>query len=192
MELYSVGDVVVALGVSSTTVRNWTEQEEFQPYFSSRAKRTAEFNNAKQREYTQDDLYVLNTIRTQKKHRNTWDDVAEMLEDGFRDEELPESAALVLPETRSEAFHLISVARAQIESLQQRVEDLEVQLEQERQKLIEEQEGRRQDIERLSVHVVKEDMKDLYKSIGRLEHMLEQAGIDPITGKKTSDADRDE
>lgn len=184
MESYSVGDVVVALGVSSTTVRNWTEQAEFQPYFSSRAKRTDEFENAKQREYTQEDLYVLNTIRTQKTHRNTWDDIASMLEDGFRDKDLPEASMLVLPETRVEAFQLISVARAQIESLQQRIEELEGQLDDEKKALAAEREARMQDIERLSVKIVREDMKDLYKAIGRLEHMLEQAGIDPETGKQ--------
>jgi len=184
MDIYSVGDLVVALGVSSTTVRNWTEQKEFQPYFSSRAKRTDEFESAKQREYTQEDLYVLNTIRTRKTHRNSWDDVASMLEDGYRDRDLPEAAALVLPETKAESFHLISVARAQIESLQKRVEELEGELEDKSTQLQKERENRMRDIERLSVQVVKEDMKDLFRTIGRLEFMLEQAGIDPETGKK--------
>ena len=187
METYSVGDLIVALGVSSTTVRNWTEQEEFQPYFSSRAKRVNEFENAKQREYTENDLYVLNTIRTKKTHRNSWDDVASMLEDGYRDRDLPEAAALVLPETKAESFHLISVARAQIENLQQQVEGLQGELEETKAQLEKERQARMDDIERLSVKVVKEDMKDLFKMIGRLEHMLEQAGIDPETGKPIED-----
>lgn len=183
MDIFSVGDLVVALGVSSTTIRNWTEQTEFEQYLSSRAKRVNEFANAKQREYTQEDLYVLNTIRTQKTHRNTWEDVASMLEDGYRNRDLPEASALVLPETKAESFHLISVARAQIQSLQQRVEELEDELEDSRIQLEKEREARMHDIERLSVQVVKEDMKDLFKTIGRLEHMLEQAGINPETGK---------
>ena len=187
MDTFSIGDVVVALGVSSTTVRNWTEQEEFKPYFSSRAKRVEEFANAKQREYLQEDLYVLNTIRTQKHHRNSWADVALMLEDGFRDRDLPESSMLVLPETKAESFHLISVARTQIDSLQKRVEELEEQLKSANGVLEREREARLRDIERLSVKVVKEDMKDLFKSIGRLEHMLEQAGINPETGKLFDD-----
>lgn len=183
MDTYSVGDVVVALGVSSTTVRNWTEQEEFEEYFSSRAKRVGQFKNAKQREYIQEDLYVLNTIRTQKTHRNSWQDVANMLEDGYRDRDLPEAATLVLPETKAETFHLISVARARIETLQKRVEELEDKLEKKEGELQKERAARIEDIERLSVKVVKEDMKDLYKNIGRLEHMLERAGIDPETGR---------
>ncbi|GAB5426315.1 MAG: hypothetical protein Crog4KO_34620 [Crocinitomicaceae bacterium] len=185
MDIFSVGDLVVALGVSSTTIRNWTEQEEFQVYLSSRAKRTGEFESAKQREYTQEDLYVLNTIRIQKTHRNSWDDVADMLSDGYRNRDLPEAAALVLPETKAETFHLITVARAQIEGLQKRVEELEDEVESSQAQLEKERQARIKDIERLSVTVVKEDMKDLYKMIGRLEHMLERAGIDPETGKPT-------
>lgn len=184
METYSVGDIIIALNISSTTVRNWTDHAEFRVFFSSRAKREREFENAKQREYTEDDLHVLNTIRTQKTHKNSWEDVAVMLADGFRDKELPESSVLVMPETRGEAFQLISVARAQIDTLQKRVEELEGELKSKEQALSAEREARIQDIERLAVKMVREDMKDLYKTIGRLEYILKQAGIDPEIGKQ--------
>lgn len=184
MSTYSVGDIVVALGVSSSTVRNWTELEEIQEYLSNQATRSGDFSHAKQREYTENDLYILNTIRTQKTRLNSWDDVASMIEDGYLDRELPPSSALVLPETKVESFQLLAIARTEIGNLQKQVDKLEEELNDER-------EARRQDVERLTQQKV-DDVAQLHRSIGRLEILLEQAGIDPLTGKKTSDADSDE
>lgn len=176
MSIYTVGDVVVALGVSATTVRNWTEETIFEPYLSHQATRTGEFEHSKQREYTEEDLYVLNTIRTQKTRVNSWEDVASKLEDGFRDRNLPEGAALVLPETRAEAFQLVSVARQQIEALQNRVDELEADLKKERQARLED------------AKAVGPEKEALLKTIGKLEAYLTIHGIDPKTGKP-SDAE---
>lgn len=175
MATYSVGDVVVALGISSSTVRNWTELEEIQEYLSDQAARRGDFVHAKQREYTENDLYVLNTLRTQKTRLNSWQDVASMLEDGYLDRDLPAASALVLPETKVESFQLLSIARTEITNLQKQVEKLEDELSTER-------DGRRQDVERLSQQKV-DDVSQLHRTIGRLEILLEQAGIDPKTGK---------
>lgn len=184
MSTYSVGEVVVALGISSSTVRNWTELEVIQNHLSNQATRTGDFAHSKQREYTENDLYILNTLRTQKTRLNSWEDVAEMIEDGYLDRELPASSALVLPETKVETFQLLAIARTEIENLQKQVEKLDEDLQKER-------EERRNDVERITQQKV-DDMAQLYRTIGKLEILLEQAGIDPTTGKKMPDDDNDE
>jgi DNA-binding transcriptional MerR regulator len=170
-----VGDVVVALGISSSTVRNWTELDVIQKHLSDQATRRGDFTHAKQREYTESDLYILNTLRTQKTRLNSWEDVASILQDGYLDRDLPASSALVLPETKAETFQLLTIARTEIENLRKQVEKLEDELTTER-------EERRQDVERLSQQKV-DDVAQLHHTIGRLEILLEQAGIDPKTGK---------
>ena len=183
MAVYSVGDIVVALGISSSTVRNWTETEAIQPYLSDQAVRRGNYAHAKQREYMEEDLYVLNTLRTQKTRLNSWEDVAGMLDDGYRDRDLPPSSALVLPETKIESFQLLLIARTQIENLQQQVEKIEDELVMEREK-------RREDVERLTQQKV-DDVSQLHRTIGRLEILLEQVGIDPETGKPFPASDTD-
>ena len=59
MNTYKPGDVATALGVSISSVRNWTAQPEFQEFLSDLAKRIGPHEDAKQREYTLQDLYVL-------------------------------------------------------------------------------------------------------------------------------------
>lgn len=172
MDTYSVGDVALALGVSASTVRNWTEQIEFDPYLSNLATRKHEYTNAKERRYTQDDLYVLNTINVHKTRGNDWSDVAILLKDGLRETDLPETAALVLPETRAESFQLLTIARTQIVTLQKQVEDMEVRLQEKDKLLLEKSE------------MVKEEHKDLIEQIGVLKFILKQHGINPETGRK--------
>lgn len=172
MDIFSVGDVALALGVSASTIRNWTEQIEFEPYLSNLATRKEGHEHAKERKYTQDDLYVLNTINVHKTRSNTWDDVAQRLADGLRETDLPETAALVLPETRAESFQLLTIARTQITNLQKQLEEMESRLQEKDKLLLEKSE------------MVKEEHKELIEQIGVLKFILKQHGINSETGKK--------
>lgn len=71
MKTYTPGEIAVVIGVSASSIRNWTEQEELQPYLSDMATRRNDFEHAKQREYTIEDLYVLNTIAKAKTRHNS-------------------------------------------------------------------------------------------------------------------------
>lgn len=165
MATFTVGEVAMMLGVSASTIRNHTEQAELQAYLSDLATRRGSYLGAKERLYLLEDVIVLNTARIHKTQTSTWADVATFLESGERERELPDTAALVMPENRAEVFHLVAQARQQISDLQEQVETLE-------DKLAQSEQGRRADIERLM------------KMVGNLEAKLEMHGIDPKTGKK--------
>lgn len=117
MKTYKPGDIATALGVSISSIRNWTDQVEFQEFLSDLAKREGVYAHAKQREYTQQDLFVLNTIARQKTRFNTWDDVADYMKSGNLDTDLPASAALVQPATAAESFADAIMLRQQIDML---------------------------------------------------------------------------
>lgn len=172
MDTYTVGDVALALGVSASTIRNWTEQVEFEAYLSTIATRREQYANAKERRYTKDDLTILNTIHVHKTRSNTWADIARLLDNGMRELDLPETAALVLPETRAESFQLLTIARTQITNLQMQVDELSDKLDEKEAKLLD------------TTKELMQERGDLYILIGQLQFILKQHDIDPDTGKK--------
>lgn len=163
MDTYSVGDIATALQISVSTVRNWTENPTLVPYLSNMATRTGAYTTASDRQYTQNDLYVLNTVNANKTRRTAWEDVATILESGDLNRDLPESAMLVMTPTSSEGFYTLARAQERIQMLEKRIADLEEELRQER-------EG--------------ENRSDLYETIGALKFILKRHGIDPETGEK--------
>lgn len=86
------GEIAKAMDVSAKTITNWTDRPELAQYFSTTA-RASDIESA-QRDYSTEDLYVINTIRLTKTHRNSWRDVAQILSSGHRELELPIAAAL--------------------------------------------------------------------------------------------------
>lgn len=172
MATFTVGEVAIMLGVSQSTIRNHTAQHELQAFLSDIATRRGAYEDAKERRYTMEDVVVLNTARIHKTHSTSWADVASLLESGQRERQLPDSAALVMPESKADAFQLVTAARAQINMLQELNEELEG-------KLAASEQGRRDDIERL-----KDEKTELYEQIGGLKLLLKMHGIDIETGKK--------
>ena len=171
MITYKPGDIATALGVSISSIRNWTDQEQFQEFLSDMATRTGSYANSKQREYTQQDLYVINTIARQKTRFNLWNDVADYLRAGNLDTELPASAALVQP-TAAESFadaimlrqqldlmaNSLSNAEEEVKFLRKRVDDIR---EEERRKASEKEAEDRKEI------------IQLHRQIARLELRIE-------------------
>jgi DNA-binding transcriptional MerR regulator len=165
MKAYTVSDAAIALGVSASSIRNWTDNSIFEPFFSDSAARRGPFKNSGQREYTEDDLYVLNTISTHKSRTNDWEDVAAMLQGGYRNRDLPTSAALVLPENRAEVYTALTVAREQISTLETRINDLIGQIEAERQRR--EDDRVRSQSERDELHAkYQKDIERLNREVG--------------------------
>lgn len=171
MITYKPGDIATALGVSISSIRNWTDQIEFQEFLSDMATRSGSYANSKQREYTQQDLYVINTIAKKKTRFNMWKDVADYLRAGNLDTELPASAALVQP-TAAESFadalmlrqqldlmvNSLSNAEEEIKFLRKRVDEIR---DEERQKAREKEAQDRQEI------------IQLHRQIARLELRIE-------------------
>jgi DNA-binding transcriptional MerR regulator len=172
MKTYKPGDVATALGVSISSIRNWTDQPEFQEFLSDLAKREGSYANAKQREYTQQDLYVLNTIARQKTRFNSWDDVADYLRDGNLDTELPASAALVQPVTAAESFADAIMLRQQIDMLAKSLSDAEDEIDYLRKRLDEVREEE-QTKSRDREEKLRDEIIELNRQMARLELRIE-------------------
>lgn len=163
MDTFSVGDIATALNISVSTVRNWTENTRIEPYLSNMATRKGEYESANDRRYTQNDLYVLNTINANKTRRTSWDKIVSILDTGELNRELPESAMLVMNPTSSETFYTLARAQERIQMLEKRIIDLEAELKSERES---------------------DSRSNLYETIGALKFILKRHGINPDTGEK--------
>lgn len=175
MATLTVGEVATAIQLSPSTIRNYTEHLILQPYLSHTATRIEAYKGAKERLYTMEDVYVLNTVKLHKTRHNSWQDIARLLEDGVREQDLPEAAMLVMPETRADSFQMMTLARQQVKALQDENEKLEEQLDEQR-------ELHRNDIERLI-----QQQSDLHEQIGALKFILKMHKIDQKTGNKVDE-----
>jgi len=183
MKTYKPGDVATAIGVSVSSIRNWSDQPEIQEFLSDLARREGAHINAKQREYTQQDLYVLNTIARRKTRYNTWEDVADFLRDGNLETELPASASLVQPVTAAENFADAIMLRQQIDMLTKSLADAEEEIHYLRNKLDdvrEEEQSKAQDREKAirdefqeREERLRQDIINLNRQMARLEIRME-------------------
>jgi DNA-binding transcriptional MerR regulator len=183
MKTYKPGDVAIAIGVSVSSIRNWSDQPEIQEFLSDLARREGAHINAKQREYTQQDLYVLNTIARRKTRYNTWEDVADFLRDGNLETELPASASLVQPVTAAENFADAIMLRQQIDMLTKSLADAEEEIHYLRNKLDdvrEEEQSKAQDREKAirdefqeREERLRQEIINLNRQMARLEIRME-------------------
>lgn len=86
------GKVAKSFGVDPKTVLNWTDNPLFRLFFTKEALGDA---GQSQRDFYESDLMVLNTIRAERARNTEWEDIAKILEGGYREEELPPTALLV-------------------------------------------------------------------------------------------------
>jgi hypothetical protein len=139
---------------------------------SDMAKRKGPYANAKQREYTQQDLYVMNTVARQKTRFNTWDDIAEYLRAGKLDTDLPASAALVQSMSAADGFADAIMLRQQIDMLAKSLSDAEEEINFLRRRLDEVREEE-QDKGRQREDNLREVIIELNRQIARLELQIE-------------------
>ena len=172
MKTYTPGEIAIAIGVSSSSIRNWTEQDELQSYLSDMAVRRNDYEHAKQREYTIEDLYVLNTIAKAKSRHNTWQDVADLLEEGNIYKDLPASAALVMQETAAEGFADKIMLHQRIEFLETTIRDQEAEIDQLSQH-VKEVRNEEREIAKSERAELQSTINDLNRLIGKLEAQIE-------------------
>ena len=172
MKTYSPGEIASAIGVSASSVRNWTEQRELQPYLSDMATRSNKHAHAKHREYTLEDLYVLNTVVKAKTRHNTWQDVADFLEEGNLYKDLPPSASLVLQETAAEGFADKIILHQRIEFLESTVREQEAEIQQLRDQ-IQEVRSEERKIAKSERADLQSTINDLNRLVGKLEAQME-------------------
>lgn len=86
------GKVAKSFGIDPKTVLNWTDHPLFRKFFTHEALGDADHT---QRDFNESDLMVLNTIRSERARNTDWEDIAKILEGGYREDELPPTAMLV-------------------------------------------------------------------------------------------------
>lgn len=116
------GKVADMLGVDQKTILNWSDRPELQKFFSPDALGQGRSIG---RDYAEQEIIVLNTIRTERRKNTAWRDIARLLEEGVRDTELPPSALLVDSPAPLVQYGKMQQLQARVESLEAQVEQLQ-------------------------------------------------------------------
>jgi DNA-binding transcriptional MerR regulator len=152
------GEVAKMMGVNPKTITNWTDQGDIAEFFSTTARA---LNNVLQRDYSPDDVLVINTIRLHKSRQNTWQDIAELLRSKHRETELPLSAALTKTISPVDQVTGLMVIKAERDTALAQLQDAMAEVDRLRSELKEEREDSFKQI------------NELYKQVGRLEEKVE-------------------
>lgn len=162
MAPYRSGDVAKMLNVTRKTIANWTDAPELQPYLTEGARGQGGRTTG-QREFTMQDVYILNTVRSNKTRTNTWADIAAIVaEEANWNTNLPPSAFLVETISPAEQMQALMVAQKDLEVARAHIEQLERQL----------------DASRLDEKEAQKEIIRLNRQIAVLEYRLEQAEAD--------------
>jgi DNA-binding transcriptional MerR regulator len=153
------GEIAKMMGLSPKTITNWTDQEELRMFFGDGAK--IDETSGKQRDYSSEDVLVINTVRVHKTRRNTWKDVAALLAAGHRETELPASAALTKTISPADQITTMMALKAERDTALAQLEDARFEIDRLRNELKAQREGTMKDIIQLN------------KEIARLELRLE-------------------
>lgn len=135
------GHAAKALGVDSKTITNWINHPALNKFFSDSA---AGRDGQTQRDITQDDLLLLNTVLSLRSrmppNATDWNAIAAALDSGDRNSALPPSAAtvetgmtdidrwkyaIVLEQERNDAIARKVDAERRLEALEQRLSTIE-------------------------------------------------------------------
>jgi len=149
------GKAAKIFGLDPKTITNWTDNALLSKFFSRDALGEV---GASQRDYNEADILILNTIRLERSRGSDWLRIAELLESGTRDTDLPPTAMMVETTMPIAQFGKIATLLAERDGLRSEVERLNEELEK-RNTTIERQQQR---------------IEDLNRQIGRLEGRIEQ------------------
>jgi DNA-binding transcriptional MerR regulator len=152
------GKAAKALGVDPKTIRDWADREEFKPFFSDEALGV----DMTQRDYSDLDLVVLNTIRSARSMNTEWEEIAKMLRDGYRDANLPASALLVADAAPIEQYAKRMQLQAEYEVALKQIEMLQAHLVEKDEKHREVEHRHREEITRLQKRI-----EELSEEVGK-------------------------
>ncbi|MBA3868234.1 MAG: hypothetical protein H0X30_03700 [Anaerolineae bacterium] len=111
------GQVAIVFRRDGKTIRDWTNR--YREFFS----KTALAEDEHQRDYVLSDLYVLNTIRSERVANSDWELIRVKLQDDYRDENLPPAAKNIEGEQAVTVYVQMREMQTKIETLEQRLED---------------------------------------------------------------------
>lgn len=159
------GEVAKMMGLNPKTITNWTDQVDLAVFFSSGARSQDE--SSSQRDYSTDDVLLINTIRLHKTRQNTWRDVANILATGHREMEMPPSATLVKAISPADQLAAMIVIKAERDTALAQLQDAQFEIDRLRKEIKEQQAIDSAEIIRLN------------REIARLELKLEMLGEGP-------------
>ena len=166
------GKVADMLGVDQKTILNWTDRPEFQTFFSADALGQG---RSMGRDYTEAEVVILNTIRTERQKNTSWNDIVRLLNDGVRDTELPPSALLVDSPAPLVQYGKMQQLQAQVDLLERQNTDLreEIRLLRDENRSLQQQKN--SELERVLKQKEEEAVRregELREQIGELKAML--------------------
>lgn len=135
-----------ALDVNDRTLKLWIGRPELARFFSEQARR-----DGSGRDLSEQDIIVANTIRYLREgvgnNNVDWDGIADQLATGYRNEQLPATADTVTSDQSvavivAQQQQRVTAIQTERDAALKRAEQLEAELQREQQ-------GRREDIERL-------------------------------------------
>jgi DNA-binding transcriptional MerR regulator len=106
------GDVAKMMGVTLQTVINWTQRPEMKPFLSKES--LLENENQTQRDFDESDIRTINTIRVLKDKRMKWEDIAEKLQQGHRELDLPMGAYITKTISAADQVAQLMAMRAEV------------------------------------------------------------------------------
>ncbi len=121
------GKVAKLFGIDPKTVTGWVD--EFSEFFSQSALAT----NHTQRNYTPEDLIVLNTIKNERAHRTELETIRAKLVAGYRDNVLPPETSYMDKDSAVAIFGQLKVLQTQLEDQQRENQQLREELREERE-----------------------------------------------------------
>ena len=166
------GEVAKMMGLNPKTITNWTDQEDLMFYFSDEARR--DDGSGSQREYIEDDIFVINTIRVHKTRQNTWRDVAKILATGHRETDLPITATLTKTISPADQVAAMMLIKAERDTALAQLQDSMFEIDRLRKEIKEQRDESNKEI------------IELNRQIARLELRLEMIS-DELRKSKTND-----
>jgi DNA-binding transcriptional MerR regulator len=148
------GKVAKSLGVDQKTITNWTDHLLLRRFFSKEALGEA---GQTQRDYTEYDLLILNTIRAERAKNSDWAEIAEILESGKFDQQLPPTALLVESSAPIQQYGRIMVLTMERDAALKEAEQLK----------------RASESKDATIDTLQQEIRKLNREIGRLEGKME-------------------
>jgi DNA-binding transcriptional MerR regulator len=158
------GEVAKMMGLNPKTITNWTDQEDLASFFTEEARRSDE--TTAQREYSEQDILVINTIRVHKTRQNTWKDVAKILATGHRETDLPITATLTKSISPADQIAAMMLIKAERDTALAQLQDAIFEIERMRKELREQREESSKEIIGLNRQIARLEL--------RLEMLQEQ------------------
>lgn len=122
------GQAAKLFGVDNKTITDWVDR--FAEFFTEPAKKDGRI----QRKYEVEDLYVLNTIRSERSQSTEWGEIQAKLASGYRDLTMPPQYTNIEGERAIAVYAELSGLKLQLETERQEKERLRQELQAEREK----------------------------------------------------------